>query len=174
MKRANPFDVVAGILLALAAFLLLVMLTGCGSKREEVTTHKEVAKKSQVERTKVEEPAFAPDGAPYIKVTLTTRTLDEATEGLGWREMSATTTLVPPPIGPIVAKTVETVGNAFVPGAGTAIGGIVSALTIAWAAHKTAQANERGRRVTDLQAESNEGWKLADERALKLPPNGPK
>ena len=157
------------LVLIVALILLCLALAGCGSKRESVQRHEEKAEKVAVTKTRTEKSTIAPDGTPFVEVTVTTQVLEEATRAEADTKINSTTTIVPPPILTVVAPIVTAGLGSLVPGGGVLLG-LITAATTAWAAHKTSQAKAEHLRAEEHKADAKEGWDVA----LKSnPPSSP-
>lgn len=150
----------------------LVLLVGCGTERKQSEQRQERRETVTVERTRTERSTLAPDGTPFVEVTVTTRTQEETSRSEARAEITGTTSLRAPEISTAVAA-VAAGGGIAIPGA-PVLGAIFMAATTAWAAHKNAQAAAERKRADEWKRDADEGWAKADERALQLPPTKPK
>lgn len=155
----------------LAFCLLICALGGCGSKREEVSHREEQSKTVAVTQTKTERNAYAPDGTPYVEITLTTTTVDSETRAKADTRLTSETTIKLPD----VSAGIKIIGGAVAgsnPILASALA-VFTALSTAWAAHATAKANNERKRADEHKADAVEGWEKADRYAKALPPDAP-
>ena len=149
------------------AAVIVLCLAGCGTKREETQHREEQSKRVQVEQTKTERNAYAPDGTPYVETTYTVRTLDETTRAEADTSIQARTTIQAPEIGAaarVVAGVATGGGSTWAPILTT----LATTALAAFAAHQTAKAKSETKRADEHKADAIEGW------AKALPPSADK
>lgn len=151
--------------------IIALTLTGCGAKREEVHHREEQRHLVQTETTKTERSTFAPNGTPFVEVTITTRVLDEKTRAEADAQISSTTTLQAPELAAGARVVIGAAGAAVGGGAlsnllnwltspegagtGVAVAGVATLASKRYLGHsrRAGEADELEERVTALEEE---------------------
>ena len=139
------------LLAAIAGVVLTIFMSGCGSARKEASESTSVTRTTSIAEKTVSTPE-GPAVVESVKTTTVSETLTKA-------ELNSQTIIQAPPIIKVISTAAEAAVGAT-PWGGIALAA-ATAISTAWAAHKTAQSTERGKRADENKADADEGWKIA-------------
>jgi len=152
----------------LILFILVLMVSGCGSTRDETATH--VRQDSYTKNSVATK--SAPDEAGQMAVVEIIETVETLAANGQTKTDSHVVTQIPlPPILAAIPKIIGAAASVTPFGAIAASGlAVITALTGAYATSASSRAAAEKRRADEQQRDAEEGWALAHATALKVPP----
>jgi len=159
------------LLLGPPTLISILLLSGCGSTRAD-TAHEVQQGQSTTRTTATATKTVAGADGPIVsEVVETITTTETVSTGETSADGTSVTTLQLPPVAASTVRIGAAVAQSAAGGApvSTVVTGIVSALLMAWAAHKTAQASGERKRADLNEKDSIEGWDKLESALRRAP-----
>jgi hypothetical protein len=164
------------IFLGFVSFVTVLLLAGCGTTRDTAAATHTETNTHTVETVEVKAPVAMENGTTVLGVaSVTTTTTDtRAVSDSDLKEHATTRVDVPPVLSTLVTAATGATGAATPWGMISGVcGAALTAVTGAYAAHKSAQSTAERQRADEHKADAAEGWEKAQAYALQVTPKAP-